>query len=103
MRKDLSHFGEFGKQGTGYDVDYLRQQLRQILHVDRVWDMALVGAGDLGRALAHYKGFENRGFRIAAIFDVDPHKVDKPLAGITVSTRPAFQSSCRHGKFASAS
>ncbi len=84
IRKDLSHFGEFGKQGTGYDVDFLRQQLRQILHVDRVWDMALVGAGDLGRALAHYKGFENRGFRIAAIFDVDPRKVGKPLAGIPV-------------------
>ncbi len=84
IRKDLSHFGEFGKQGTGYDVEFLRQQLRRILHVDRVWDMALVGAGDLGRALAHYRGFKNRGFRIAAIFDVDPEKVGKELAGIHI-------------------
>lgn len=84
IRKDLSHFGEFGKQGTGYDVEFLRAQLRKILHVDRVWDMALVGAGDLGRALAHYRGFENRGFRIAAIFDVDPQKIGKKLAGIPI-------------------
>ena len=50
IRKDLSHFGEFGKQGTGYNVAYLYEQIRQILHVDREWPMAVVGAGDLGRA-----------------------------------------------------
>lgn len=74
IRKDLSHFGEFGKQGTGYDVENLCQQLRLILQVDCTWRVALVGAGDLGHALANYGGFVSRGFRITAIFDSDPAK-----------------------------
>jgi redox-sensing transcriptional repressor len=77
IRKDLSHFGEFGKQGTGYDIVYLRDQLRQIMKVDKMWDVALVGAGNLGRAVADYGGFEGKGFRINAIFDTDPHMVGK--------------------------
>src|SRR3990172_273298 len=64
IRKDLSHFGGFGKQGTGYQIAYLNEKLRQVLRVDREWEVALVGAGDLGRALAHYGGFVDRGFRI---------------------------------------
>lgn len=79
IRKDLSHFGEFGKQGMGYDVTYLREQLRSILNVDRVWDMALVGAGDLGHALAQYRGFEGRGFRITCVFDNNPQKIGRRL------------------------
>ena len=75
IRKDLSQFGEFGKQGTGYQIKYLIEQLSTILHVNRVWDMAVVGAGDLGRAIAGYQGFANRGFRVAMIFDNDPAKV----------------------------
>ncbi len=75
IRKDLSYFGEFGKQGTGYEISHLEDELRTILKVHRVWDMALVGAGDLGHAIAHYNGFEARGFRIAAIFDNDPAKI----------------------------
>lgn len=75
IRKDLSHFGEFGKQGTGYDVTYLRGELEKILQVDCVWSLVLVGAGYLGHALASYNGFENRGFRIVAVFDVDPDKI----------------------------
>jgi redox-sensing transcriptional repressor len=77
IRKDLSHFGEFGKQGTGYDIVYLRDQLRQIMKVDKMWDVALVGAGNLGRAVADYGGFEGKGFRINAIFDTDPRMVGK--------------------------
>ncbi len=84
IRKDLSYFGEFGKQGTGYEIAYLRKQLQQILQVDRVWDMALVGAGALGTAIARYGGFSQRGFRVAAIFDVDPGKVGQTLAGFTI-------------------
>lgn len=80
IRKDLSYFGEFGKQGTGYEIEYLEQALREILKVHNVWDMALVGAGDLGRALANYDGFEVRGFRIAAIFDADPTKIGTAVA-----------------------
>jgi redox-sensing transcriptional repressor len=75
IRKDLSHFGEFGKQGTGYNVAYLCRQLEKILKVDCIWPVVLVGAGYLGHALAAYNGFENRGFRIVAVFDNDPTKI----------------------------
>ena len=84
IRKDLSHFGEFGKQGTGYQVDYLTEQLRQILKVDKEWKVALVGVGDLGRALAHYNGFRDRGFRITMLFDNDPAKVSTMLDGFQI-------------------
>jgi redox-sensing transcriptional repressor len=75
IRKDLSHFGEFGKQGTGYQIEYLIEQVQRILKVNTEWEVALVGVGDLGRALAHYNGFVNRGFRISALFDSDPAKI----------------------------
>lgn len=84
IRKDLSHFGEFGKQGTGYDVAYLRDQLQRILQVDRQWSVAVVGAGDLGNALANYGGFADRGFRVAAIFDIDPEKIGRRLNQLQV-------------------
>lgn len=79
IRKDLSYFGEFGKQGTGYEIEFLEQSLREILKVDHIWDMALIGAGDLGHALANYDGFETRGFRIVGIFDADPAKIGKMM------------------------
>jgi len=79
IRKDLSHFGEFGKQGTGYDIAFLRDQLRQILKVDRMWDVVLVGAGNLGKAIADYGGFAGKGFVISAIFDNDPAKIGKEM------------------------
>jgi redox-sensing transcriptional repressor len=69
IRKDLSQFGEFGKQGTGYNIEYLANQVREILKVNKVWDVVIVGAGDIGRALAGYNGFNERGFRIRMIFD----------------------------------
>jgi redox-sensing transcriptional repressor len=79
IRKDLSQFGEFGKQGTGYNIEFLRDQLRQILKIDRVWEMAVVGAGDVGHALARYQGFRDRGFQVAMIFDSDPNKIGKKI------------------------
>ncbi len=75
IRKDLSQFGEFGKQGTGYDVGYLVEQLSSILKVDRVWDVAVIGAGDIGSALARYAGFMNRGFQVTMLFDNDSRKI----------------------------
>ena len=84
IRKDLSHFGEFGKQGTGYQVDFLVDQLRRILKVEADWEVAIVGAGDLGRALANYNGFADRGFRIRAIFDADPNRIGQSLGGYIV-------------------
>jgi len=81
IRKDLSHFGEFGKQGTGYEITYLRDQLKRILHVERTWPVALVGYGDLGHALANYAGFARKGFEIVAVFDSAPHKIGQQVAG----------------------
>lgn len=75
IRKDLSHFGEFGKQGTGYEITYLREQLKKILKVDRDWDVALVGAGDLGHAIAHHGNFDRNGFHIVVVFDHNPRKI----------------------------
>ena len=84
IRKDLSHFGEFGKQGTGYKIKDLIEQLRRILKVEREWDVALVGAGAIGHALAHYNGFADRGFKIRMIFDNDPAKVGTFINGFEV-------------------
>ncbi len=84
IRKDLSQFGEFGKQGKGYSIPYLVEQLRSILHVDRVWDMVVVGAGNLGHAIAHYQGFINHGFRVAMIFDISPERVGSKIGEIKV-------------------
>jgi redox-sensing transcriptional repressor len=84
IRKDLSQFGEFGKQGTGYNIDYLTEQLRQILHVNKVWDVAVIGIGDVGHALARYQGFSNRGFKIVLLFDNDPHKVGTKVGDFTI-------------------
>jgi redox-sensing transcriptional repressor len=75
IRKDISQFGEFGKQGTGYRISFLMDKLREILKIDRIWDVAVVGAGDVGHALARYQGFVDRGFRIVMVFDNDQAKV----------------------------
>lgn len=79
IRKDISQFGEFGKQGTGYAISYLIERLRAILQVDRVWDMAVVGMGDIGHALARYNGFSNRGFRVVLVFDNDVKKIGQKV------------------------
>jgi len=84
IRKDLSQFGEFGKQGTGYNIDYLIKQIRRILHIDQEWDIAVIGAGDIGSAVARYKGFSNRGFRVTVIFDGDPDKIGAQIGEFTV-------------------
>lgn len=91
IRKDLSHFGEFGKQGTGYDINFLYDQLRQILKVSRMWDVVLVGAGNLGKALADYGGFAGKGFAIRAIFDTDPDKVGKPMGIDSLPVQPLHE------------
>ncbi|GAB4497048.1 MAG: redox-sensing transcriptional repressor Rex [Anaerolineales bacterium] len=84
IRKDISQFGEFGKQGTGYSIEYLVNKLREILKVDRIWDVVIVGAGDMGHALANYQGFINRGFHVVAIFDNDKAKVGQTIDNFTV-------------------
>jgi redox-sensing transcriptional repressor len=90
IRKDLSHFGEFGKQGTGYNIAYLCRQLEKILKVDCIWPVVLVGAGYLGHALASYNGFEQRGYRIVGVFDSDPGKVGTQIGDTRVQPAQAI-------------
>src|SRR5919112_5870239 len=71
VRKDLSYLGSYGTRGVGYDVEYLLFQMSRELGLTQDWPVAIIGIGNLGRALASYKGFSERGFKIAALFDVD--------------------------------
>jgi len=84
VRKDLAYFGEFGVRGIGYYVSGLKAELQRILGLDREWQVALVGFGNLGSALYHYKGFAKQGFRIPAIFDDDPAKWGKSVDGVSI-------------------
>ena len=84
IRKDFSQFGEFGKQGTGYSIPFLIERLEDILKVNLVWDIALVGIGDLGHAIARYQGFANRGFKIAVVFDNDPARIGTKIGNFIV-------------------
>jgi redox-sensing transcriptional repressor len=84
VRKDLAYFGEFGVRGIGYYVAGLKAELQKILGLDRDWAVALVGFGNLGSALFHYKGFARQGFRIVVIFDEDPAKTGRDVSGVPV-------------------
>lgn len=84
IRKDLSYFGRFGKQGRGYNVQRLLDELRRILGLNRQWKMALVGTGRLGRAILGYEGFTPQGFRIVEAFDSDARMIGKPLNDLIV-------------------
>lgn len=84
VRKDLAYFGHFGYPGIGYRCDELIGAVKKILGTDQQWPVALVGVGNLGRALLGYKGFAQRGFRIIAAFDADPHSVGGEIEGIRV-------------------
>ncbi len=84
VRKDLGHFGQFGFPGVGYKIPELIRQIRRIIGTDRVWNVALVGMGNLGTALTRYRGFEKKGFQIVAVFDADPRVVGKKACGTEV-------------------
>src|SRR6266704_6642454 len=81
LRKDLSHLGSYGIRGVGYDVDYLVYQVSRTLGLTQDWPVVIVGAGNLGRALANYGGFASRGFRVAALLDSDPGVIGNVIAG----------------------
>jgi redox-sensing transcriptional repressor len=95
VRKDLAYFGQFGHPGIGYKVEDLILQVRKILGTDKIWNVALVGAGNIGRAMSGYRGFDKKGFRVVAVFDNDPSKVGRkhgsfaiqPLTEITEAVR----------------
>ena len=84
LRKDLSHLGSYGTRGVGYDVEYLVYQVSRELGLTQDWPVAIVGLGNLGRALANYGGFASRGFRVAALLDSDPAVVGTQIASLTV-------------------
>ncbi|MDQ4027812.1 MAG: redox-sensing transcriptional repressor Rex [Actinomycetota bacterium] len=84
VRKDLSYLGSYGTRGVGYDIEYLLYQITRELGLTQDWPAAIIGVGNLGRALASYKGFSERGFRIAALFDVDERVVGRKEAGLEV-------------------
>ena len=86
VRKDLAYFGQFGHPGIGYRVEELINQLRKILGTDKVWNVLLIGAGNLGRALIAYRGFLRKGFRLAAIFDADERKVGQMFGDLKVTS-----------------
>src|SRR5437867_12620294 len=84
VRKDLAYFGQFGHPGIGYRVDDLIGQVKRILGTDKTWNVLLVGAGNLGRALMAYRGFDAKGFRLVAVFDNDPAKTGRKQGNFTV-------------------
>jgi redox-sensing transcriptional repressor len=84
VRKDLSYLGSYGTRGVGYDVQYLVYQISRELGLTQDWSVVIVGVGNLGHALANYGGFAQRGFSIAALFDVDPRRVGEEVAGVVV-------------------
>lgn len=84
VRKDLSHFGSYGTRGVGYDVDHLLVEIASGLNLDHDWPCVIVGAGNLGSALASFAGFTNRGFTVVGVLDVDPAKIGQRLGRLTV-------------------
>jgi len=98
IRKDLSYFGKFGRQGRGYNVALLLSELRQILGLDRQWCMAIVGVGRLGRAIMDYRGFVPRGFKIVAAFDKERTVIGKSVSGIVIQDMAELETAVRDKK-----
>lgn len=84
VRKDLSYLGSYGTRGVGYDVAYLIHQVRRELGLTQDWPVIIAGVGNLGHALANYRGFTERGFRVAALVDADPDRVGEVVGGVAV-------------------
>jgi redox-sensing transcriptional repressor len=84
VRKDLSYLGSYGTRGVGYDVEYLLYQITRELGLTQDWPAAIIGIGNLGRALASYKGFSERGFRIVSLFDIDDSVIGSEVGGMDV-------------------
>lgn len=84
IRKDLSYFGGFGKQGTGYSIPRLIDEIQKILNVDRIWQMAIVGMGELGQALVRYHEFARHGLELVLAFDADPAKFGTQVGPLTI-------------------
>ncbi|HKA24810.1 MAG TPA: redox-sensing transcriptional repressor Rex [Candidatus Eisenbacteria bacterium] len=95
VRKDLSHFGNFGRRGYGYEVGSLRSEIRAILGLSRRWRVAIVGAGNVGTALFAYKEFHERGFDVVAVFDTAPERIGQRLGELTIEPMERLGEICR--------
>ncbi len=95
VRRDLAYFGNFGKRGVGYSVSDLSNQLVSIVGIDHNWNMALIGAGNLGKALLAYKGFEQRGFKIVGAYDNDARKIGSTISNLTVESLSKLSESAK--------
>jgi len=95
IRKDLSQFGGFGTQGTGYKIDALITNLMEILNVDQVWNVAVIGAGDIGHALTRYQGFSDRGFEIKIVFDNNPDLIGKKIGDLVIQSTDTMANALR--------
>ena len=98
LRKDLSYLGSYGVRGVGYHTEHLRFQIRRELGLTRDWPLVIVGMGNLGRALAHYEGFREQGFRVVGVFDDDPAQVGGRLGDLVVESLEALPATVQeHG------
>ena len=84
IRQDLNNFGGFGQQGYGYNVEYLYNEIKKILGLDRLYNMIVIGGGNIGQALVNYTNFEKRGFVIKAVFDINPRLIGMTIRGVEV-------------------
>ncbi len=95
VRKDLAYFGQFGHPGIGYRIDELIAQVKHILGTDKTWNVLLVGAGNLGRALMAYRGFQAKGFKLVAVFDADQTKQHRKVASFHVQPMSEIEETAR--------
>ena len=98
IRKDLSYFGKFGKQGSGYDIDYLLLALNKVLGIDKAWKACLIGVGRVGKAIINYPGFSPHGFEITACFDTDESRTNEKIAGIPIQPLENIKSFVQRNK-----
>ncbi len=91
VRKDLSFFGSFGKRGLGYSVPDLASQLRDILGLGKTYRVTVIGAGNIGAALVHFRGFEKHGFRVVSLYDADPKKIGRKRSNLIVRDQMSIE------------
>ncbi len=97
VRQDFSHFGAFGLQGYGYDVNFLKEEIKNILGLDKEYNVVIIGAGNIGKALANYKKFNNQGINITAVFDIQTKNIELPN-GLEVSHIDTFSDFAKNNK-----
>ena len=98
IRQDLNNFGGFGQQGYGYNVEYLYNEIKKILGLDRVYNLIVVGGGNIGQALVNYTSFEKRGFVITAVFDVNPRLIGMSIRGVEIYDVDTMEEYVRNNK-----